>query len=92
MQTQEEREAQLERSHNIQEDPLTTKLKTLVRTGWTQGLEPSQFKDMIYILEERFLKSPVCVPGSVEGAGFFREGQNDTVRYLKRLCEEEGVR
>jgi hypothetical protein len=37
---------------------------------------------LLKMLKEQFIDVPVCTPGSVEGMGFYREGQNSVIRYF----------
>lgn len=40
-------------------------------------------KKILEFLEERYIKTAVCIPGQVEGQGYYREGQNSVVRMFK---------
>ena len=40
-------------------------------------------KKVLEYLEERYIKSPVCIPGRPEGQGYYREGQNSIVRMFQ---------
>jgi hypothetical protein len=40
-------------------------------------------KQVLEHLENRYIKSPVCIPGSLEGQGYYREGQNSVIRAFK---------
>lgn len=49
-------------------------------------------KKVLEFLEERYVKSPVCVPGQPESQGYYREGQNSMVRMFKSaiIRQEKG--
>lgn len=49
-------------------------------------------KKVLEFLEERYLKSAVCVPGQTEGQGYYREGQNSMIRMFKSsiMRQEQG--
>jgi hypothetical protein len=49
-------------------------------------------KKVLEWLDDRYIKSAVCVPGQAEGQGYYREGQNSVVRMFKSciLRQESG--
>ena len=47
-----------------------------------QGLQ------LLETLTELYNNMPVCPPGSVEGYGFYREGQNSVIARLKNIVKE----
>jgi hypothetical protein len=40
-------------------------------------------KKLLEFLDKRFIRGTVCVPGQVEGQGYYREGQNSVIRYFQ---------
>jgi len=40
-------------------------------------------KEILKHLEDRYIKAPVCIPGSPEGQGYYREGQNSVIRAIQ---------
>jgi len=49
-------------------------------------------KRVLEYLTERYIKSPVCMPGREEGQGYYREGQNSVIRMFHNaiLRQERG--
>jgi hypothetical protein len=61
-------------------DSLTQRLNDALGALFTSD----QGKQTLKLLEEVYLTAPTCPPGATKGYGYFREGQNDLIRYIRR--------
>lgn len=51
-------------------------------------LKTSDGREWIEISKNKYIyECPTCVPGSPEGTGYFREGQNEFIRNTERLAK-----
>ena len=81
--------AQMEREVQVKQDVLQEKIKYLVQLGLSQGLSSVDFRDLLDMLEIRFIiKHGNYKPGAPEGINAFEGGRADLCRYLKYVCGE----
>lgn len=80
----EEYSTEVSREVSVSPDEHMAQLQLLGKTGRTQGLTAAQCKDLVSLLEKRFIRvAPTYMPGSKDNWGEFRSGQNDMVRFLR---------
>ena len=77
-------QAQMERKTKLKTDPILERLYHLGKTAKTQGWTKEECVEFVDLMEKKFIRKGITFqPGTPDGMGEFRAGQNDLVMFIR---------